>query len=70
MIYDFKIHSTDRNRSTMGMVEADDIVEATRLAVEEYKKQNHPAVKVVHITIEDSVVMPERRKEWEREAKP
>lgn len=67
MIYDFKIHSTDRNRSTMGMVEANDIAEAAKLAVDEYERQN-PTLEVVHIAIEDTIIMPERRKTWDREA--
>lgn len=66
MIYDFKIHAKDRNRSSIGMVEAYDILEATRTAVTEYKKQN-PNLEIVHITIEDSVIMPKRREQWEKE---
>lgn len=65
MIYQFKIHSSDRNASAMGQVEAADIVEATADALTAYK-QAHPTLEVVHIEIEDTVVMPQRRKLWEK----
>lgn len=67
MIYDFKIHATIRERSSMGRVEADDIVEATADALTAYKQAN-PGAEIIHFTIEDTVVMPERRKQWERES--
>ena len=67
MVYEFKIHSTDRNRSSFGAVEAKNIAEAVKLATEEYERQN-PNLEVVHIEIDDTKIMPERRKQWAREA--
>lgn len=66
MVYEFKIHSTDRNRSSFGAVEADDIAEAVKLATEEYKRVN-PTLEVIHIEIDDTKIMPERRKQWAKE---
>lgn len=63
MIYQFKIHSTDRDMSAMGQVEAKDIVEATADALAAYK-QAHPRLDIVHIEIEDTIVMPKRREQW------
>lgn len=68
MIYQFKIHSTDRARSTMGQVEADDMAEATAAALNAYKAANHPAVKVIELVIEEVESMNARREEWEKEA--
>lgn len=67
MIYDFKIHAVDRNNSAMGQVEADNITDATTTALESYAA-GFPGSKVIHITVEDTEVMPERRKQWERES--
>lgn len=64
--FDFKIHATIRERSAMGQVEADDIVEATADAMTAYK-QAHPGAEIIHLTIENSEVMQARRKEWEKE---
>lgn len=66
MIYDFKIHAVDRERSAMGQVEGDTIIQATVAAWDAYVKAN-PDTDIVHITIEDTVVMPERRKQWDKE---
>ncbi|HRJ06901.1 MAG TPA: hypothetical protein PK911_05140 [Candidatus Saccharibacteria bacterium] len=65
-VYDFKIHATIRERSAIGQVEANDIVEATADAMTAYKAA-HPGSEIIHITIEDAKAMQARRKQWEDE---
>lgn len=66
MVYDFKIHATIRERSAMGQVEAQDIVEATADALTAYKQAN-PGSEIIHLTIEQADAMQQRRKQWESE---
>lgn len=65
MLVSKSLLSTIVTASAMGQVEAADIVEATADALAAYK-QAHPTLEVVHIEIEDTVVMPQRRKLWEK----
>lgn len=62
--YDFKIHSTDRNRSLIGVAQAPDLATATQMVIAKYQTDN-PDAEIIHLTIENDGVMSQHRKDWE-----